>query len=194
VRAATTAIGALVVLALAVSACARASEPPMPTESRAPDTIGVVVEWEYLDCNARGFELASGDVVAIAESASTCDGRMNAPTPRLSETGLLMGGERSEAGKPFADGDLLLYGEDDGDACFAAANHRESQSCPYVIRGGAYDEGTALHFSSGLILRKAPTFQIVTNGVDDPYPLREADTICLNELGEVVSAEIFLNF
>ena len=63
-------------------------------------------------------------------------------------------------GQAIVHGGLLLYGHDGDREWIAGASPGPAGSadCPFDIRGEGYDEGTILHFSSGLVLHKAASF------------------------------------
>lgn len=63
------------------------------------------------------------------------------------------------------------------------------------MSGGAWDDGDSIHLSSGLRLSKAESFTVEPDYLDEaPFPLREADTICLDATGAVMSVRIFIPF
>jgi len=157
----------------------------------------VVASWDWLACMPGRFTLASGEVVSVVDLGGgtvSCGDATYTPTPMLSDNVLRVSHGGADPGTSIADGDLMFFGEDAQGAWYAAANHVGTNECPFEMSGGAYDEGDVLHFTSGLVLRKAPNFRIVSDWVEDPFPLRAADQICVNEQGEVLSVSIWLPY
>lgn len=185
-RAARNAI--LVVILLPILGCGEdPPDAPPPTETLVPTRISVVTEWDFLTCAPGRFTLADGSTVEI-ETRRCGD-------PPVSPTPLLAGYDpdvslNSPAG-PVEDGPLLLIGEADGQVTWYAGALRRGGDCPYELGGHAYDRGEALHFSSGLWLKKAEGFTIeppwIENGV---RYLPKGVGFCLNDDGEVLRAVI----
>ncbi|HEX2756568.1 MAG TPA: hypothetical protein VHM48_13960 [Candidatus Limnocylindrales bacterium] len=59
----------------------------------------------------------------------------------------------------------------------------------WLIDGGAFDEGAAIHFSSGLLLQKAEGFHVVQTWIEDPLPARASDSLCVDVGGHVTTLE-----
>jgi len=183
------AIGLAAVVGLA--ACGRGAEPPRPTESLVPEIVGVVVRWDWVDCVPGRYTLDSGQEIvisAIGDGATRCSGRLYTPTPRLSDTELSVSHGHAEPGQETTEGDLLLYGHHaDGEAWYAAARPRNDPDCPFEMSGGAWADGDSIHLASGLVLPRAEGFVVDPDNVEDPFPLRGADTICVDATGAVLS-------
>jgi hypothetical protein len=58
-----------------------------------------------------------------------------------------------------------------------------------LIDGGAFDEGDAIHFSSGLLLKKVEGFRVVEDWVPDPFPARAPDQFCVDVVGRVTTLQ-----
>lgn len=87
------------VIVLSLSACGRGPEPPRPTESLVPETVGMIVRWDWFDCVPGRYTLDSGQeiVLSATEGGGTrCSGRLYTPTPRLSDTRIRVSGEPGE--------------------------------------------------------------------------------------------------
>ena len=186
----------LVLLAVVLSGCEGRAAPEPPTDLvRRPEIIGVVTSWDWWQTHEGSYTLDTGEVVELNVNESP-----DLPaTPRLSETDIYFpyGGE--SYGEPIGSlSVLLLVGHDpDGTTWYAAAHERNPlEDCPFEIEGaGVYDEGDALHFSTGLLLPKSSDFSIA-NWYDerDPFPLRRGDRICLDRAGTALSATVWLPF
>jgi hypothetical protein len=181
--------------ALLVTACGGRGNAAPPTDIvRRPEVSGVITMWDYWDGAAGRYTLDTGEVVEL--NVGRREDRLLARL--LSETDIYFpyGGE--EHGEPIGRlSVLLLAGHDpDGSAWYAAAQQRDDDACPFGIRGaGVYDEGSALHFSTGLILPKDPSFALDLDYHDiEEFPLRSADTICVDRSGKAVSASIWLPY
>jgi len=59
----------------------------------------------------------------------------------------------------------------------------------WKIAGGAFDEGGAIHFSNGLLLKKTADFKVVYSWIPDPFPARSDDNFCVNRAGEVTTLD-----
>ncbi len=183
----------LVVLLLAAATLAgcggRGPEPPPPPGIRTPDVVGVIVAYDRSSCDLTRYTLDTGDEVEVVarqwDFEYECEGALWSPTPNMAATkpdanitGVVPpGGEVS-------DGGLLLYGEDEFGEWYAVARPGWDD-CPFTIQAGAFDDGGFIHFSSGLRLPKADGFFIVDDWLDEPFPLRPEDTMCLTADAEV---------
>jgi hypothetical protein len=59
----------------------------------------------------------------------------------------------------------------------------------WLIDGGAFDEDDAIHYSSGLVLKKAEVFHVVETWIPDPFPARDSDSFCVDRAGRVRTLE-----
>ena len=167
------------VLAVVLVGCSRGPEPPVPTESLVPSVIGVVAE------AAAGppISLRAGTTFAPPTSARV-DRIWNWPAGTSDQaTGvipelLLLGGERTDGSWWYQ---LAGFPGPNADGC-------------WVVVGGSFDRGDSVQLSSGLILPKAPNFEIRTHGHDDVewFPGHQDDSICINELGQAEYFDAFI--
>jgi hypothetical protein len=185
----------LIVATLLAAGCGgRPDAAPATKTVRQPVIVGVVRSWGLYGNSEGRYTLDTGDVVDL-----NVNGGPDLPeTPVLSETHIYFPDGGESYGEPIGRRSvLLLVGHDpDGTVWYAAANQRDDEKCPFEIRGaGVYDEGDVLHFSTGLVLPKASRFALFIDYHDiDEFPLRSADTICIDRSGTAVSARIWLPY
>jgi hypothetical protein len=181
--------------ALLVTACGgRGNAAPSTDIVRRPEVIGVITEWDYWDGVEGRYILDTGEIVEL-----NIGGLKDRPVAKqLSETDIYFASGGEEHGQPIGHLSVLLFaGHDpDGSAWYAAAQQRDDDACPFEIRGaGVYDEGSALHFSTGLVLPKDHSFALVLDYHDiEEFPLRSPDTICVDRSGKALSASIWLPY
>jgi hypothetical protein len=178
---------------LLLTGCGRpaAAAPPTDLELR-PEIIGVVVSWDRGPHGGTAYTLDTGEVVELGYRAS--DG--TTATPRKSESDIGWGDLNRTPGQAvYGPSVLLLAGHGpDGKLWYAAAPAgRQGSKCRYyeMRAAGIYDEGSVLHFSTGLIVRKASDFSTDAASGDEAFPLNSADRLCLDEAGSAVFAEIW---
>lgn len=169
-------------------------EPPKPDRRLVPEVIGVVIRWDYVEgaCALRQITLAGGETLELRllSSVRCGEGPWETGVPQVSGSMFYIAG--SDPGSYIVSGGLLYYGHDEhgewiaGALSNATAAASYARACPYILRGSGYDEGTVLHFSSGLVVEKAPGFQD-EDPWDDTRIFRDADTICVNREGKAVS-------
>jgi hypothetical protein len=86
---------------------------------------------------------------------------------------------------------LMLYGHDGATEWIAGASSNadtgERIDCPYDLRGSGYDEGANLHLSTGLVIRKTPSFTNRTPWLKETVTFTDSDRICVNRQGEAVA-------
>ena len=152
--------------------------PPSPSSTLDPARIEVVTE---VDESASPFlvTLASGEILHFDE----------------------IGGRRQiYRWGNLEPGVLLLTGPGDPAAWYtwlvtrgtAAQGQSPREADCWEIRGGAFDEGSFVHFSSGLRLPKAPDFHLAQTWIhEDPFPARESDVMCVDRAG-VVTQMVYL--
>lgn len=195
----------LVVGALAVGASflvlafliAQALEPPKPDRWLVPEVIGVVVSWDYVDgeCALRRITVEGGETLELRVMGSgrvRCgDGPWETGVPQLSSSMFYLGTDAP--GNRRVSRGLLYYGHDEQTEWIAGARSNAdaapsyATACPYILSGSGYVEGTVLHFSSGLVVEKAPGFQGENPRVNKPWIFRDPDTICVNREGKAMS-------
>jgi hypothetical protein len=96
-----------------------------------------------------------------------------------------------DAGKPLPnEGPLMLFGSDEDGPSFVEAPGGADHS-GYGRRGGAFLEGQSLLFENGLQLPVAETFRVEPAWVEEPFPLRRSDDICLDSDGRVMSVRVW---
>lgn len=154
--------------------------PASPSTSRTPEVAGVLIRWDFVQCQAGKFWLDGGDVLEFRPSSGGCGDTSFEGAERLSENQLQL---RSQPGEPMIDGELIFYGKDDLGEFYAVANRQHRDECPWEMQGDGWAERTSVHLSSGLVLQTATT--------SSSYPVYRGDLICLNQEGEVVSVEQF---
>jgi hypothetical protein len=164
---------------------------------RKPDVIGLITKWDYWNGVAGRYTLDTGAVVEL--NIGGVEGQPRAT--RLSATDIYFPHSIVDRGEPVTGPSvLLLAGHDpDGSAWYAAAqqwpdDRRYGETCPFEIRGtGVYDEGSLLHFSTGLVLPKVRNFKLVPDYDNlEEFPLRGADAICIDRSGTASLAFITL--
>jgi hypothetical protein len=167
------------VIASAACGGGRDTPPPSPTTSFEPVIVSLV---------------AAVDRDATIQEATLSDGSRL----RLDETnGRLLNGDWE-----VVPGDLLLADSGTAPTWWAALPTKNvvhpsgaaaSASVPdgrcWLIRGGAYDEGDAIHFSSGLRLPKAAEFKVAFDWIKDPFPARGSDSFCVDRDATVTSLD-----
>jgi len=180
----------LTVALVAVSCGGRGAEPPRPDRSLVPDAVGLADHWESLPCGGVRFTLASGarvEVVRAGSQQEACPGQT--PTPiLLGEAGYATNG--AEAGRPWASGAPLILSGADPTGRWWATVLGTPRCFGFSASEGAYADGRTLHLTSGLVLPLAPTF-LPPDNVDDPFPLRGGDTLCLDDEGRVQAVHVW---
>jgi hypothetical protein len=174
----------------------RGFDPPRPTRALAADDVDLIVMWEDGDCPYMRFTLASGQVVNIIASANggpICEPGGPIRTGRfLTDDDLCCWSQ--DSGERFTDGPLVYIGHDAEGPWYAVARSL-APHCPYELHGGAYDDGQVIHFSTGLVVPKARSFDFEhESDRDDGFPLRDADTLCVNRKGEAILARIWRSY
>jgi hypothetical protein len=166
-------------LALTVAACSRGPNPPSPTEELIPSTVGVIVS------------------AAVAPPISLRDGRKFAPPPGSTVERIKNwpAWDTYEAEGIFPD--LLLLGGQRPDGSWwyqlAGSDGPNDEGC-WRIGGGSFEEGDRIRLSSGLVLPKAPGFEIRADGHEDSqwFPGHQDDSICVDEQGRAVYFDAFI--
>jgi hypothetical protein len=176
------------VAALCAALVAGCGGPPGPTDlERRPEIVGLITGWDYADGGMERYTLDSGHVVDL----NVDDNKDLPATPRIGGRNFELG---FRPGPVTGRGVFLLVGHDpDGAVWYAAAHETYVDRCPFVLEGAAvYDEGSVVHFSTGLVLPKSPDF----DAPDDVYPragvfrLRESDRLCIDRTGTAVRVEL----
>lgn len=174
----------IAVLAIGLVACVgeRGPTPKEPDHVTTPDTVGVLVSYEFGDCRPALFHLDTGETIDLP--TGDCEGE------RIRQ---MLGEPRSlggDAGTRLDEGPLMMFGSDEQGPWYAVAHDDFRRGTCYVVHTGAYLEGEALHFPSGLLLPLAEGFKVEPESVadalgEDLYPLRTMDDICLDGTGAV---------
>jgi hypothetical protein len=160
----------------------RGDPPPSPTSAFEPAVVSLITSVE---------QEAIGRRVLLADGTTLNLNPDDPSSPRLTNgTGQVI------------PGDLVLAGPGSPPSWWAALSTRHSvhpSGAPgsaqvpdgrcWYIRGGAYDEGTVIHFSSGLRLPKAPGFEVSMDWIPDPFPARGSDSFCVDQQGIVTSLD-----
>ncbi len=165
----------------------RGPEPRRPDHVTTPTTIGVLTSYESADCVPGRFHLDGGVIVDLP--LGNCESTVHV---RQMFKGVMFRAMGPRSGDPWPHGPLMLFGSDDQGQWYAVAEDERGDGSCYVAWGGAYREGDALHFPSGLLLPLAPTFKVEPDYIKEPFPLRDGDEMCLDRRGHVMSASVFL--
>jgi hypothetical protein len=175
-------------LAIGLMACGeRGPKPKQPDHVTTPATVGVLISYESGDCGPALFHLDSGETIELP--TDDCDGA------RLRQ---MLGETRSLGGDPgtrLDGGPLMMFGSDEQGPWYAVAHDEFGSGTCYVVHTGAYLEGRAFHFPSGLLLPLAAGFKVEPEYVyadmgEDIFPLRTTDDICLDRTGAVTLLRI----
>jgi len=186
-------VAVLIGAAVLLSGCGRPAAASPTDVVLKPEIIGVIVSWEYGPQGGTLYTLESGDVVRLGGLAE--DGF--AATPRVSESHISFAYNQASPGQDVSGPSVLILAGHgpDGKLWYAAAPAAGSGSrCGlYEMRGaGIYDEGSVLHFSTGLIVPKASGFSTdVASSGGEAFPLNSADRLCLDATGTAIYAEIW---
>jgi hypothetical protein len=167
---------------LVIAGCTgRGRQPPRPTRSLEPTTVGIV---------ARVDNERAPSVVVLASG-------LEIPVSNL-------GGSAALSRRGNIDPGVLWLSDSPLEPTWHAwalpngtiwPGQRQLDPGCFELTGGAYDEGAFVHFSSGLRLAKTPDFRIFQTDVEDPWPAREGDVFCVTRDGTVQSlAFIFLPY
>jgi len=170
--------------ALSNAACGdgRGDPPPSPTIAFEPAVISLI---DTVENDASGHR-----VVLVDGTTLTLDVYDPSSTRLMNGTGQVVSG------------DLVLAGPGDPPTWWTALPTKYSvhpSGAPgsaevpdglcWSIHGGAYDEGDAIHFSSGLRLPKATNFQVAMTYIPNPFPARISDSFCVDRDGIVTSLD-----
>ena len=192
---ATVLLGAVVV----VTGCDpnRSAAAASPTDLiLKPEIIGVIVSFEADGHGGTFYTLDTGEVVDLGYRAE--DG--TTATPRVSESTVSFENNRPSPGEKVTGPSVLILAghRPDGKFWYAAAPEgRSGSGCGgYAIRGaGIYDEGSVLHFSTGLVVAKVSGFTPRRGSsvvrAEDAFPLNKWDTLCLDAQGIAISVDLF---
>jgi hypothetical protein len=178
----TAVLSSMTVAALLVSCGGRAKPPASPTETLEPVVVGLIAS-----------AMPDG-IGAVTGSVTLDDGST-----------LALGLQQVRLTPPFGQlkpGDLMLAGPGSSPAWWIdldskirvvpsgrpAASPVPDGAC-WLMEGGAFDVGDAIHFANGLLLKKAPGFRIVYDWIPDPFPTRDGDRFCVNRDGQVTSLD-----
>jgi len=159
-----------------VSSLQRGPAPPQPTANLYPSIVGEIVRTH-----------ADGSV-------ELQDGTTFPPT-RGAQTARIFNWPQEAPGEPIGDesGFLLLAGQrSDGSWWYQIAwGGGEGDGRCWAVGGGSFDLGDKVQFSSGLIVPKAPGFEIrppEAVGLDT-FPGRQDDAVCLDASGRALYFE-----
>lgn len=170
--------------AMVVAACGdgRDDPPPSPTRSFEPAVISLIDTVES-DATTHRAVLVDGTTLTLD---------FDDPSSTRLTNGF----------GQIVPGDLVLAGPGDPPTWWTALSTKHSvhpSGAPgsaevpdglcWYITGGAYDEGDAIHFSSGLRLPKAAAFRVVPTWIPDPFPARISDYLCVDQAGIVTSLD-----
>ena len=175
-RPATGGLLAGALLATLVAGCfGDPDPPPVPTQVRVPTIIGMV---KGPAPDGVGYELESGDIV-----------HLRGPEPDASPATRLSRSDVQSPGAPDWRPHLLLVGEDELGAFYAATDTQFAGDCLRLIGEGYIEEGRA-HLSSGLVVLFAEEIEIDNDrGYYDESWLLSFDRICLDADGRVIRIE-----
>jgi hypothetical protein len=162
-----------------------------------PEVVGVVTKWEYWDGVSGRYFLDTGDVIELGIGA--LEGHLPAQLVSASDIYYRSGNPRP--GDPVQEPSvLLLVGHYPDDRVWYAAAPQAGEEmdwadrpCPFKIRGtGIFDEGSVLHFSTGLVLPKDRDFSLDfdMDGVEE-FPLNAGDEVCIDRWGTALWAYIW---
>lgn len=161
----------MLVVGSLVIGCSRGPVPPSPAVVVHPVVVGVV-DWTE-DGDPISFPIPLDGGIEFGRSDGTAPTRLiNWPDTEPDEANLI-------------DGHLLLGGDDStiGEWFQLSGPGPNADGC-WMVWGGAFDEGNAVRFASGVEVPKSDDFEIRTYGHDvDPFPARGSDGICVDREG-----------
>jgi hypothetical protein len=173
--------------------------PPRPEKTLVPEVISRVVRSDFIvgECSMSRLTLENGrtiDLRLLGDARAKCgDGPWVTGVPELTGS---FANIPDRVGGTVAQSGLLLYGHDGAREWIAGAYLQDGPSspCPYYISGRGYDEGGVLHFSSGLVIKKAARFENKTPWVSETTKFGDGDQICVDERGDAVSIDRFVPY
>jgi hypothetical protein len=170
--------GVVLLTVVVVAACSRGPEPPAPTEDLVPTVVGVVQDPVVAPpVSLRGGSTFAPPADAEVERVKNWPARETDEAEGILPNLLLLGGQRP-----------------DGSWWYQLAGFRGMSDGCWTVVGGSFDEGDAVQLSSGLVLPKAPDFEIRTHGQDDVqwFPGHQDDSICVDDQGRAVYFDAFV--
>jgi hypothetical protein len=189
----------LIALAIvAVGGCGvggRAPEPPAPSRSLVPDTIGVVATVGGTDCH-QTVTLDTGWTIEIVGASPQCAGESATPV-LFFDAGGIFGNLRSLLSFDAGKAPLALSGMDGSTRWVGLVGQINSPGC-FKVRfsqpnTGAWLEGSEVHLTSGVLLELAPEFK-KPSYPSDAFPLRRDDELCLNSQGRGSSVSVWMPY
>jgi hypothetical protein len=158
----------------------RGGPPPSPTETMRPETIALVATAEHKNGFVTGLvHLEDGSAIDLGDTTARLPNGYGQLQP--GDLILAAAGPRP-AWWVDLDGKIRVRASSDNGV------GKVDGAC-WWIRGGGYDVGDAIHFSSGLFLTKAPTFKVEMDWIKDPLPARPSDYFCVDRTGTVTSLD-----
>jgi hypothetical protein len=166
-------IAGVAALTLLAACSGRGNEPPRPTRALQPTIVDLVTD---VDTASTPFvvSLASGQRITMSSLGGSA---------AVSSRGNL---ERGFLWLSDAVAEPAWYAWAPPNGTIWPGQRKLDPEC-WELKGGAFDQGDAVHFSNGLRLPKAVDFRIAQANIKDPWPARSDDVFCVTRQGEVSS-------
>jgi hypothetical protein len=173
-------LGIIAPLVLGCGLGSRGDPPPSPSAAFEPALVEAIVAMEA-GTLTNSVHLANGLTFSLPYYSST---RLRNGSGVLQPGDLLIAGP----GNPpawWVDLEPRLLNRSPG----ATGPETVPDVTCWLIEGGAIDEGDAIHYSTGLVLKKAEGFHVVETWIPDPFPARDSDSFCVDRAGHVRTLE-----
>jgi hypothetical protein len=168
----------LAIVVVLLAACSRGPAPPSPVAELTAEIVAVVAD------GADHPPIVLADGSEFPPGAAEAERIWNWPAERGSDEGAIR------------EGSLLLGGQRDGDRWWyqiAGVGGPTDGAC-WLVVGGSWDRGDSVWFSSGLLVPKAPGFEVRLHGHEgiDAFPGHQDDAVCLSADGRAIYFDRFI--